>query len=92
MTYANEPSFVNKGRVMRYQVIESSSAESLSRQVNEAIAAGWEPLGGHFVQPHIEGRSYSRFSQAMTHPAIPPSDQTTAPSDADGGYGYPKAE
>lgn len=50
---------------MQYRIISASSCfspkralERLTREVNEAIALGWEPLGGVAV-------TYGQFTQAM---------------------------
>jgi hypothetical protein len=41
-----------------YQILTASVTTDLAAKVKQAIAKGWEPLGGPFVEQHISGSTY----------------------------------
>ena len=64
---------------MEYKIIESGSPNSLTREVNELISQGWEPVGSHQVvirreqnrfrgQQHVDTLNDIEYSQTMIKP------------------------
>jgi hypothetical protein len=43
--------FVNGGVMMKYLIVEATSAGALQKQVQQYIDQGWEPTGGLSVAP-----------------------------------------
>ena len=66
---------------MRYTIVEANSADALVIRVNEYIRDGWVPLGGHAIELPNGGRQASRYSQAVTHPDLPPDDDESGGED-----------
>ncbi len=53
------------GSVVEYQVVKTTYARELEREVEKLLKAGWQPLGGAGVGFDSTGQGYSMFVQAM---------------------------